>query len=131
MPPGEGISALTASELRGRLDVAEGVQVDDIDHGAHHPRVVLPNNRPALSVWCVCVLGVGGGDQGAWQGLHLAAPETGLGALTIHFPPCVSMVSSVKWGSGHCDLSSSNAESAKTLAQGPPQPEETDVEEPG
>lgn len=40
------LALLTPSELRGRLDVAEGVQVDDIDHRAHHPRVVLSNDIP-------------------------------------------------------------------------------------
>lgn len=35
------LAPLTPSKFRGRLDVVEGVQVDDIDHGAHHPRVVL------------------------------------------------------------------------------------------
>lgn len=36
-----GSAPLTPSELRGRLDVVEGVQVDDVDHRAHDPRVVL------------------------------------------------------------------------------------------
>lgn len=36
---------LTPSELRGRLDVVEVVQADDVNHRAHHPRVVLEDSR--------------------------------------------------------------------------------------
>jgi hypothetical protein len=34
-------ASLTPSELRGRLNVVESVQVNDIDHRAYHPCVVL------------------------------------------------------------------------------------------
>lgn len=77
-PSGEKVPVpLTPTELRGRLDVAEGVQVDDIDHRAHHPCVVLPNNKPAQCA--------------AWRESEgVAGPlETGFGALTKHFPSTV------------------------------------------
>lgn len=35
------LAPLTPSELCGRLDVVEVVQVDDINHRAHHARVIL------------------------------------------------------------------------------------------
>ena len=37
----KALAPLTPSELCGRLDVVEVVQVDDINHRAHHARVIL------------------------------------------------------------------------------------------